>query len=100
MANDDRIDPATLSDDSLLEYARRFVADAADCDEDAVEDDTELYVKLKIDSLGIVAVFIDVAYTFGVPEPSGEIEYRSLDTPRKIVAFIRSHQKAADNEQN
>jgi acyl carrier protein len=100
MANDDRIDPATLTDAQLLEHVRSFVADAADCSEDVVGDDTELYVKLKIDSLGIVAVFIDVAYTFGVPEPSGETEYRALDNPRKIVEFIRSHQKGGDHEQS
>lgn len=94
MANDNRIDPTTLSDEQLLEYVRRFVADAADCGEEVVGNDTEIYVKLKLDSLGIVAVFIDVAYTFRVPEPSGEPEYRALDTPRKIAEFIRLHQKS------
>ncbi|RNJ50370.1 acyl carrier protein [Methylocystis hirsuta] len=100
MADDIQIDPATLSDEELLGFVRRFVADAGDCSEAVVGSDTDLYGELAIDSLGIVAVFIDVAYTFGVPEPSGETEYRALDTPSKIVDFIRLRRKPADYEQN
>ena len=91
MSQQGKIDPRTLSDADIEGHVRTFVADAADCDVAEVGCDTNIYVDLGVDSLGIVAIFIDVSYTFGVPEPAIEEDYKRLETVAKIVSYIRLH---------
>lgn len=78
-----------LNDVELSDVIREFVADAADCALEDVGNDTNIFDELEVDSLGIVAILIDVAYTFDVPEPTSEAAYKSMDSVRKIAEYVR-----------
>jgi acyl carrier protein len=81
----------TLPDDAtLLNRIRDFVADAADCPVGQVGPDTDLYEELRVDSLGAAAIFIDISYEFKIPEPAQAADFALLNTPSKIVLYIRA----------
>jgi 3-hydroxymyristoyl/3-hydroxydecanoyl-(acyl carrier protein) dehydratase/acyl carrier protein len=80
----------TLPDDlSLLNRIREFVADAADIPLERVGPDDDIYLDLAVDSLGAAAIFIDIAYHFNIPEPQERDEFVLLNTPSKIVLFVK-----------
>jgi acyl carrier protein len=93
----EKVDPRSLSDLELTERVRSFVADAADFRQKEIATDASLFADIGMDSLGFVAVFIDVAYVFGIPEPASEEEYKTLDSVEKIVRFIRQRQEGGAN---
>src|SRR5215213_2650251 len=81
----------TLPDDTVvLERIRAFVADAADCNVDQVDPDDDIYNTLHVDSLGAVAIFIDISYEFKIPEPDSETDFQSLNTPQKLLGYVKS----------
>ena len=93
----EKVDPRLLSDLELTERVRSFVADAADFQHEEIANDASLFADIGMDSLGFIAVFIDVAYVFGIPEPSSEEEYKALDSVEKIVRYIRERQEGGAN---
>lgn len=78
------------SDDQLLLLRiREIIAEASDQPLDMVDPDVNIYTELGTDSLGGASIFIDIAYEFGTPEPKETIDYVSLDSARKILAYVR-----------
>jgi 3-hydroxymyristoyl/3-hydroxydecanoyl-(acyl carrier protein) dehydratase/acyl carrier protein len=87
----DRQPYGIVPDDAvMLAHIREFVADAADCPVADVADDDDIYGKLGVDSLGAIAIFVDLAYHFHVAEPRLEAEFRALNTPRAMLAYVRT----------
>jgi acyl carrier protein/3-hydroxymyristoyl/3-hydroxydecanoyl-(acyl carrier protein) dehydratase len=82
--------PKLPDDLTLLNRIRAFVADAADCPIDSVGPDDDLYLELKVDSLGAAAIFIDIAYEFRIPEPTEVASFALLNTPSKIVVYVKA----------
>jgi acyl carrier protein len=80
--------PAT--DGELVDRIRGFVADALDCPIEQVGLDDHIYETLGLDSLGSVAVFVDLFYEFGVPEPDIDFNFASLYSVRSIAEYARS----------
>jgi 3-hydroxymyristoyl/3-hydroxydecanoyl-(acyl carrier protein) dehydratase/acyl carrier protein len=80
--------PSDLNEGIVLDRIRAFVADAADCVVDQVGENDDIYEQLNVDSLGAVAIFIDVSHEFRVAEPATEEDYQSLNTPRKILEYV------------
>lgn len=74
-----------------LEMIRRFVAEAADCQIEEVTDESDLYAGLGVDSLGIAAIFIDLSYAFGIPEPEADIDFAALNTPIALARYVAGH---------
>lgn len=73
-----------------LVYAkvRDFVADAADVPLEAVTPEVNIFEDLKVDSLGLVLIMINLEDTFGVQEPENVEDIGpQLQTPAAIVAF-------------
>jgi acyl carrier protein len=83
------------TDAELLDRIRGFVADALDRSVEFVGSDDHLYETLGLDSLGAVAVFIDMSYEFGIPEPVSDLDFSALNTPRLLVDYARSFNKRA-----
>jgi acyl carrier protein len=86
----ENIDAELPQDEALLCRIREFVADAADCALDQVGPDDDIYEGLGVDSLGGAAIFIDISYEFRVPEPTEIAELATLNTPAKLVAYVKS----------
>lgn len=73
---------------AVYEKVRAFVADAADVDLEQVTPDVDIFQQLKVDSLGLVLVLINLEDAFGVPEPEDLKEVGpQLSTPAAIVRF-------------
>lgn len=77
-------------DATLLARIRHFIADAADKPLEEVGPDTDIYTELALDSLGAVAVFIDMAYEFGVPEPENDTDFPLLNNANKLLEYVRA----------
>lgn len=77
-------------DAALLARICHFIADAADKPVEEVGPDTDIYAELALDSLGAVAVFIDMAYEFGVPEPEKDTDFPSLNSASKLLEYVRA----------
>ena len=73
----------------LKASVRRYVAEAADMEEDEFSFDDNIVEDLGIDSLGIVGIFIDLAYDFNIKEPQREEDWAAYNTPRQIFEFVR-----------
>ncbi|MBZ5505126.1 MAG: hypothetical protein LAO78_06545 [Acidobacteriia bacterium] len=82
--------PAAVDDAVLLKRICEFVADAADCSPEQVGADDDIYQALHVDSLGAMAIFIDISYEFRVPEPDSDTEFAALNTPTKLLAYVRA----------
>ena len=80
----------TLTHDILRASILSLVAEAADIDEEEVGWHDTLVEDLGIDSLGIVAIFVDLAYDFGVSEPERDEDWSQYDTPEKIYEYALS----------
>lgn len=74
---------------ALEEKVLEIVAEAANITEDEVGLDDRLVEDLGIDSLGIVGVFIDLAFEFKIKEPQRDEDWREHNTPRRIIEFTR-----------
>lgn len=59
----------------------RIVAEAADVDEEEVGFDDNLVDDLGIDSLGIVGIFVDLAFEFQINEPKRDEDWAIYNTP-------------------
>ncbi|QPH56031.1 acyl carrier protein [Pontivivens ytuae] len=81
--------------EELRAAVRALVAEAADLEEDAVGWDDTLVDDLGLDSIGIVGVFIDLAYDFDVAEPERDEDWSVYNTPEKIFQFALEQWKAA-----
>lgn len=80
--------PIAAEDTAVLrEKVISIVAEAADVEEDEVGFDDNLVEDLGIDSLGIVGIFIDLAYEFKVSEPQRDEDWAFYNTPRLICEF-------------
>lgn len=77
----------SLSYEVLLAKVVAFVADAADVSIERVKPDTHMFEELAIDSLGVVLIFINLAETFGIPEPPPEFDLKGLTTSAAIAAY-------------
>jgi len=86
-----RIRTPPKSDGELLERICAFIADAADVPAADVSANTHIYEELGVDSLGATAIFIDVAYEFGIPEPAEPMDYAAINTASKIVEYVRQY---------
>ncbi|TGQ28188.1 MULTISPECIES: phosphopantetheine-binding protein [unclassified Mesorhizobium] len=76
------------ADEAALGLIIRFVADAADCDASVVTPDTDIYLELGVDSLGAMAIFIDMAFELSAPEPPQDFDFAAVNTPRKLLAYV------------
>jgi acyl carrier protein/3-hydroxymyristoyl/3-hydroxydecanoyl-(acyl carrier protein) dehydratase len=74
----------------LIGRIRNFVSDALDCPVEKVGPDDHLYETLHLDSLGAMAVFIDLSYQFGIPEPNPGLDFSSFYTVRLLAHYARS----------
>jgi acyl carrier protein len=83
------------TDAELLARIRCFVADALDRSVELIGSYDHLYETLGLDSLGAVAVFIDMSYEFGIPEPASDLEFSALNTARLLADYARSFDKRA-----
>ena len=83
--------------DTLEQRLVQYIAEAADIEEAEVDLDANLVDDLGLDSMGIVGVFIDIAYDYGIDEPGTEEDMSVFDTPRKICAYARDQLNAHDN---
>lgn len=81
------------NDVELLDRIRSFVADALDTSPNMVGNDDDLYESLGLDSLGATAVFIDMSYEFGIPEPASDLDFSALKTVSLLVEYVRSFEK-------
>lgn len=88
----------TATDDTKLATIIRFVADAADCDIAKVSPDSDIYNELGVDSLGAMAIFIDMAFEFGAPEPGNQFDFAAVNTPRKLLQYVNATQTSPDME--
>ncbi|CAN0539541.1 unnamed protein product, partial [Scytosiphon promiscuus] len=70
--------------DSLRESVIALVAGAADLDEGEVGWQETLVDDLGLDSLGIVGIFVDLAYDFAVTDPHRDEDWSNYNTPEKI----------------
>lgn len=75
---------------TLLARIRFFIAEAADRSLEDIGPDTDIYADLGIDSLGVTAVFIDMAYEFGIPEPDSNTDFATLNTATKLTHYVRT----------
>ncbi len=73
----------------LEEKVLEFVAEAANLSEDEVGLDDRLVEDLGIDSLGMVGIFIDLAFDFKIKEPERDEDWRVYNTPKRIIEFAR-----------
>lgn len=71
-----------------------LVAEAADMEDEEIDWHDTLVDDLGIDSLGIVAIFVDLAYDFGVSEPDRDEDWSQYDTPEKIYEYALSKRLA------
>lgn len=76
----------------ILESVKRIVADAADYPLEKVALDDNIYLEYGLDSLGAVAIMVELNEMFGVPEPKSEPEFRELSTVRKLVEYVVVHE--------
>ncbi|MER8512912.1 acyl carrier protein [Mesorhizobium sp. M1060] len=85
----DAADSAT-ADDVKLAAIIGFVADAADCEIATVSPDSDIYNELGVDSLGAMAIFIDMAFEFSAPEPPEQFDFAAVNTPRKLLDYVNA----------
>lgn len=91
---------APLDPDSLRCTVIALVAEAADLDEADVGWDETLVDDLGLDSLGIVGIFIDLAYDYGIEEPARNEDWSQYDTPAKIYGFaLKRYEETARRAQ-
>lgn len=50
-----------------------------------------LFMDYGLDSVGTIAIMVELCTTFGVPEPTNADEYRALDTVQKLVNYVCCH---------
>jgi acyl carrier protein len=81
-------------DAELIDRIRSFLAEAADRPIEEVGPDDHIYDALGLDSLGVVAVFTDLSYHFGIPEPEPSLDFAALDTARRLAAYARAFENA------
>ncbi len=81
--------------EALRTAVRALLAEAADLEEDDVGWNDTLVDDLGLDSIGIVGVFIDLAYDFDVAEPDRDADWSVYNTPEKIFQFVLGQWKAA-----
>ena len=85
--------PAGWSDveRSIYERVRHFVADAADVELDEVTPLVDIFEELKVDSLGIVLILVNLEDEYDIPQPEDDREAtKNLRTPVDIVEFAMS----------
>jgi acyl carrier protein len=78
------------SDAELISRIRNLVADALSFPAEEIGFDDHLYDTLGLDSLGTVALFIDLSYHFGTPEPERDFDFSSLYSVRLLVTYVRT----------
>lgn len=81
------------ADGAILAKISAFVADAADVPLARVAPTTDIYAELNVDSLGAVAIFVDIAYEFDAPEPPDDFDFSRCNTPLALLAYVRTHGK-------
>lgn len=81
------------TDDSILARIATFVADAADVPLAQVTPTCDIYADLGVDSLGTMAIFVDISYEFDAPEPPEDFDFKSCTTPLALMAYVRAHGK-------
>ncbi|HXZ02402.1 MAG TPA: acyl carrier protein [Stellaceae bacterium] len=77
----------------MIDRIRGFVSDALDLPVEKVGPDDHFYETLGLDSLGAVAVFIDLSYAFGIPEPEPHLDFASFHTARLLATYARSFER-------
>ena len=83
------------ADDSILARIAGFVADAADVPLAQVTPSCDIYADLGVDSLGAMAIFVDISYEFHAPEPPDDFDFKSCTTPLALLAYVRANGKKA-----
>ena len=74
-----------------LSQVLRIIAEALELNSDDVDVDKNIYVDLGVDSLAVVALFVELKRSFGTPEPESSEEYQQLSTARLITSYVWKH---------
>jgi acyl carrier protein len=84
-------------DPELIDIIRGFIADALDRPVEQVGADDHLYDMLGLDSLGAAAVFIELSYRLGIPEPDPNADLAGFHSARLLASYVRSfeHHRAS-----
>jgi len=77
----------------LIERIRNFIAAAVDCPVEQIGEDDHLYETINLDSLGAMAVFIDMSYEFGIPAPNSGIDFAAFHSARLLATYARSFER-------
>lgn len=73
---------------AVYERVRCFVADAADVEPERVTPSVNIYEELKVDSLGLVLILVNLEEEFNIPQAEDDREAAErLRTPSDIVEF-------------
>lgn len=76
---------------AVYERVRHFVADAADVELAAVTPNVDIFEQLKVDSLGLVLILVNLEDEYNLPQRENSAEVgRLLRTPVDIVEFAMS----------
>jgi acyl carrier protein/3-hydroxymyristoyl/3-hydroxydecanoyl-(acyl carrier protein) dehydratase len=76
---------------AVLDRIREFVASAADRPLEDVRGDTDIYQELNVDSLGAMAIYIDLSHAFKIPEPARGENLALINTPKKLMEYVLRH---------
>ena len=82
---------SSATDDTILARISAFVADAADVPLSKVTPSSDIYAELGVDSLGAMAIFVDISYEFHAPEPPEDFDFQSCATPLALLAYVRAN---------
>ena len=81
----------SADDERILARITAFVADAADVSLAQVTPSSDIYADLGVDSLGAMAIFVDISYEFHAPEPPEGFDFKSCATPLALLAYVRAN---------
>jgi acyl carrier protein len=81
------------SEAALIERIRNFIAVALDCPVEQIGADDHLYETLNLDSLGAMAVSIDMSYEFGIPAPNSDLDFGRYHSARLLATYVRSFER-------
>lgn len=81
--------------DEILDKVREIAAEALDVEPEEVSLDGDLFEDHGLDSIGIVMIHVELALTFGFPEPARGEDLSHIRTVRALSGFVH-HRTAVE----